>query len=191
MPLDAIPHEKQSPHQAILDELVTLGTDLARRIHAAAAAGELSLEHAATAFDHVSRSVRRTILLSRRLDEPASAQLGSAQPQQHRAAARKRLIRDVEDTIARTTRGPESEQLQAEFQDRLDSPDLEDEIGTRPVAEIIADICRDLGIATPPGMPRVWKRRTPNDLANLVARAAHPTPKIGPPSPALVATESG
>ena len=82
-------------------------------------------------------------------------------------------------------RRPESETdaLQAEFHERLDSPDLLDEIDTRPVPEIIADILRDLDLAAPPGMPRPWRRRTPADLTHLLARAAQPQTPQHQPTP--------
>jgi hypothetical protein len=50
-------------------------------------------------------------------------------------------------------------------------PDLEDEIANRSIAEIVTDICRDLGIAALPGT-HPWKRRIPHDIAILNARAA-------------------
>ncbi len=91
-----------------------------------------------------------------------------------RTAARKRIIRDVEDTIQRKTKDDEAERLHAELLERLDAPDLDDDIDHRPVAEIIEDICRDLGIANYPGA-HPWKRRTPADIAILADRAANTT----------------
>ena len=61
--------------------------------------------------------------------------------------------------------------LEAELRERMDAPDLEDDIAGRSVADIVADICRDLGIAASPGS-HPWKRRTPGDLTELFARAA-------------------
>jgi hypothetical protein len=84
---------------------------------------------------------------------------------------RRRIIRDVEDTIQRTTGPAEAETLHAELLDRLDAPDLDDDIENRPIGDVIADICRDLGLAALPGT-HPWKRRTTEDLATLCARAA-------------------
>ena len=132
----------------------------------------------ATAQERAARSVRRAILLVRRLDDPAAAKSPEA-----RAAARKRIIREVEDAIERHTLRPtDAECLHAELQDRLDSPDLDDDIANLSTPEIIADICRDLGLASAalPG-PRPWKRRTPDDVAQLCARAANsPAPHSQP-----------
>lgn len=73
--------------------------------------------------------------------------------------------------------------------DRLDAPDLEDDITTRPVADI-TEICRDLGRDALPGT-HPWTRRTPNDIRHPGAPAARsaevkdvlvlamPLPRIG------------
>ncbi len=187
-------------YHLILDELLVDGMAVSRlvRIRAnqeaeapapdngadAVAAAGVALD-LATAHERVSRAVRRTIGLARRLNDPATPH-----SPQHRAAARKRIIREVEDAIQRqATRPTDAECLQSELEDRLDGPDLDDDIDARPVPEIIADICRDLGLAEgrPSGHP--WKRRTPGDIASLCARAARPpakpevTPSAAPPDP--------
>jgi hypothetical protein len=113
--------------------------------------------------------MRRTVILAHKLTEPEKPPSG---PQNRdRTAARKRIIREVEDTIQRKTKGDEAERLHAEFVERLDAPDLDDDIAHRPVAGIIKDICRDLGVEDLPGA-HPWKRRTPADIAILAARAA-------------------
>ncbi len=200
-------------HQ-VLHDLINMGTDLARLLHgqAAAQAAQQAAQQAtgqpapppapdalisiAAAFDRIARAVRRSIALARSLDaiQPAN------DPAQHRAAARKRILRAVEDSIQRTAQddGPgsaEAEALAAELHDRLDAPDLDDDIGSRPVADIITEICRDLGLAALPGTTP-WKRRTPADIEQLCARAAAASrprpqnplqgasqPPPGPPSP--------
>jgi hypothetical protein len=140
------------------------------------------------AYDRVTRAIRRTVTLLHKLPELArkanEPPKPSAAPKaERRTAARKRIIRDVEDTIQRTTKDDEAERLHAEFLDRLDSPDLDDEIDDRPVDQIIADICRDLGLAHSPGT-HPWKRRTPADIAILAARAATTTRAGARASPA-------
>ena len=67
-----------------------------------------------------------------------------------------------------------AEALTAELHERLDGPDLDSDITSRPIADIVAELCRDLGIAPPAG-PHPWKRRTPADIAALCARAAAPS----------------
>ena len=164
-----------------LHDLIDMAMDLARTVHAKATTPEPSEPpesgRSATpaadpivAFDRISRAIRRTIALAQRLDDPPRTAA------QHQASARKCIIREVEDAILRRPAKPgEQDRLETELQERLDSPDLDDDIFHRPVAEIIAEICRDLGIASPPG-PLPWKRRTPADIAELCARAARPRP---------------
>ena len=155
-----------------------MGVDLARMVHAqattACAADGADADAApgavtdfAAGFDRIARAVRRTIALAQRLDESVRVSDGAAR----REAARRRIIRNVEDSIQRCEPGESGERLEAELFERLDGPEMDAEIDHRPAAEIVADICRDLGLATPPGA-RPWKRRTPADVAALCARAA-------------------
>ena len=137
-----------------------------------------------TAQENAARGIRRAILLVRNLDDPA------AKSPQNRIAARKHIIRDVENAIQRHAPRPtDAACLQAELLDRLDSPDLDDDIDNLPIPEIITNICRDFGLAeTRPG-GRPWKRRTPEDIALLCARAARPpsAPQAAPPPSAAPA----
>ncbi len=189
-------------YRAALDELVDMGIDIARRLHRRItaeppaaeppaaeppaaeppAAGRSpgdhladatpDLEPLAAAFDRVARTVRRCILLARSLDRPPPADPAIAAARQ-RVAVRTRIIREVEDAIERTESGSRAETLHVELHERLDAPDLEHELLARPVADIIADIEHDLALAAAPGT-RPWKRRTPDDVAALHARAATP-----------------
>ena len=199
-------------YRAVLDDLIGMGTGIARLLHAqATAAADLTpdsphkpanqtpahststnLITIAAAFDRIARAVRRCIALARALDIPARP---AKDPAHHRAAARRRILRAVEDAISRklsaaagaddtgfddadfdhapNTASPTAEALTAELHERLDGPDLDTDITNRPLADIIAELCRDLGIAPPAG-PHPWKRRTPADIAALCARAAAP-----------------
>ncbi len=65
----------------------------------------------------------------------------------------------------------DADPLHAGMLDRPDAPDLDDDPRTRPAADIIADICRDLGLAALPGA-HPWTGRTPEDIGQLCARAA-------------------
>ena len=155
-------------HHAVLATLIDMGADIARLLHAQAiaeaAAGE-PVTDTAHAFDRVGRGVRRSILLDRRLHEGLSAT-------ERRTAARRRILRDVGDAIHRRAGGAaEADALNEELLDRLDSPELDEELGDRPVEAIIEEISRDLGLAAPPGADP-WKRREPADVAALCAHAA-------------------
>jgi hypothetical protein len=178
-------------YRQILHELVEMATDIARAVHRQATAGQ-SAEPAAApaaaptpdptiAFDRIARTLRRTIALARKISEPvplSTAVQAAEQAQQRRTAARKQIIREVEDSIQRDVHGPEAEAraeaLHAELYERLDTLDLDDDLDTLPIAEIVAAIRRDLGIAAHPNSRGIspWKRRTPQDVRDLSARAA-------------------
>jgi len=184
-------------HLAVLDELITLGLDLARHIHArttqppaqtpaeqanpeAEPPRAPSLDQASTAFDRVARTVRRAILLAARLNRPAAPEPQPQPDPRPRIAARRRIIRGMEDAIGREAEGDHARALQAEFYERLDAPEAEEDLATRPVAEIIEEFRRDLGIAGIAGFPTPWNRRTPAEIAALNDRAATP-PRPGFP----------
>ncbi len=90
--------------------------------------------------------------------QPRPVQGAGEGTHQRRLAARKQIIRAVEDTIQRRTKDAEAEALHAEFYERLDDPELDDALAQLPVAEIIKAICRDLGIEHHPGT-HPWRRR--------------------------------
>ena len=136
-------------------------------------AGAAAEPEAAGSYDRITRSIRRSVMLLQRLGEPA-AQLAAGDPVPRRVAARKRILRDMEDEIEREWDGPEADSLHHELLERLDSPDLDQEIDTREIAEIIVDIRRDLGLAPRSGTRAYYKRRTPADIVNLCARATSP-----------------
>ena len=184
LPADADLSDRRSDdaayYRGILHALIDMGTDLARMVHEEAkakaeqavadqVADAAPATEAVPAFERIARTVRRTIRLAQTLDAPVRE--AGLCPEGERVAVRKRIIRVVEDVIQREAEDESAAELHAEFLDRLDRPELEEEIGDRPVDEIIADICRDLGLCAAPGT-RPWKRRTPEDVAVLCARAA-------------------
>ena len=187
-------------YRANLHELIDLGMVLARAVQANAVAQAAQDAPPATAapgsaaastarpgidrttpFDRIARCIRRTVLLAQRIAEAPNPAPAAAIA---RAAARRRILREVEDAIHRRARSPrgdriDAEALQAELHERLDSPDLDDDIASRPIADIITEIVRDLGIDIKPlGVPPS-RRRTPGDIAAMHARAAAVTPNVG------------
>jgi hypothetical protein len=201
-----IPHQSTEPNQPnsqqaddaqyyrqVLHELIDMGTGLARAVHqqATAEAGEGTVIAAdaapdpTIAFDRIARTIRRTIVLARHVAEPLPERAANHDAHK-RTAARKQIIRAVEDAIESRAHSAaymddeEADGLRAELMDRLDGPDLDHFDLNRPVPDLIADICRDLGLAAAPGT-HPWKRRTPDDIAILCARAAAPRPP--PPIP--------
>ena len=181
------PADDAAYYRAVLHDLIDRGADLARRVHERATAATPTPENRpdadpTIAFDRIARAVRRTIALARHV--AAAPDEGAPDPPRgpaRRAAARARLIRGVEDAIHRKRRETDAEALHAEFAERLDDPELDLDLAGRPVDDVIEEICRDLGIAVQ-ARSYIWKRRTPQDIAALRARAAAPP---APPGPAL------
>ena len=141
-----------------LEELVDIGMHIAREIKDRAK--DTPPAELAEAFERVSRAVRRTILLAQKRAEAPRA----------RAAARRQLIRNVEDEITTHAKPAEADSLRHEFAERLDAPELDDDIADRPILDIVNEICRDLGLANIPFAPP-WPRRNPQDVANIATRA--------------------
>ena len=180
-------------YRQVLHDVIGMATDLARTLHAQAttpprptpAQAPPNTIEIAAAFDRIARAIRRSITLARHLNDPIKP---APDPAHHRAAARAQVIRTVEDRIHRAAHeGDRAESLTAELRDRLDGPDLDDDLATRPTPDIIAEICRDLGLAALPGTDP-WKRRTPADIRMLCTRAAatnrpEPLPTPSTPNP--------
>ena len=168
-------------HLQTLDTLIALGTTLAQHIVAEATSPTTPqtpehLQAQSLAFDRVTRAVRRTILLAQKISQTPTKPNA-------RTAARKRILRKVEDRIQSEATGPEAEALTAELHERLDTPDLEDDLESRPIQDIIQDIQADLGIAIDLPGHHSWKRRTPGDIEALRARAARPPHAGAAPRP--------
>ena len=199
-PQDSPPADPHG-HRAVLHTLIGMGADMARLLHAqaihqaeAARAAvpppptpampyqppATTLVALAGAFDRISRAVRRCIALAGHLARPPAP---TRDPARNRTAARKRILRQVEDTIHRTAHeGDRAEALNAELRERLDAPDLDWDLATRPIPDIIAELTRDLGLAPAPGGAHPWKRRTPDDIQDLCTRAAAPSRAATDPS---------
>ena len=95
------------------------------------------------AFDQVSRAVRRTVALIQRLDagwQPRAA------PDDHPALVRRQAARSVGERIARDHDGETAERLFDDLAERLDAMELDGGLD-RPAELVIADLCRELGLA--------------------------------------------
>jgi hypothetical protein len=119
--------------------------------------------HIIDGYERITRSIRRSMVMYQKLNEPQKLA-----PAYNRVAARKQVIREVEDAIERKATGDRAETLRIELVERLERPEFDDELATRNVGELISEICRDLGISA---TMHPSKRRTPRDIAILHARA--------------------
>lgn len=155
-------------YQHVLRTLIDQGAALATRIATSATAAttpDSALPEATVAFDRIARAVRRTIALAQHIAaNPAQSSIAT------RTTTRAKLIRGVEDAIYRKRQERDTESLTAEFHERLEDPMLELDLKGRSIEDVIEEISRDLGIAQA-SRSYVYKRRTPEDLRALHARA--------------------
>ena len=116
--------------------------------NAAMAASVPRTEALALAHDRLARSVRRSVALLRRI-EAGWPRAGSARDRADDRAAmvRRQVARGVGEAIRHQADGEAAERLFDELAERLDELDPA-ETGAMPVAEVIAKICRELGLVT-------------------------------------------
>ena len=171
--------------QQVMLALTDQSADVARMIHQeaktafeAAPPGATPVTDRAFAFDRAARAVRRAAMLAHKFGQPTQATNAT----HHRTIARERIIRAVEDNIQRHAAYTEADSLHDELLERLDGPDIEDAIVSKPVPEIITELTRDLGLDILRGADP-WVRRTPADIAILWTRAAAPAPTAGTHKP--------
>jgi hypothetical protein len=156
-----------------LDRLAEMGLAIAAAIQQRATADEpgpdTALRHAAIDFSRVARAVRLTFALQSRLiaefkarSQPAEAdgsdhgpiEVRWLDPEPEPAAARKHRARTIVRRAAEAA-GCDAEtveRLVLEAGERLEDDDIHADLMTRPFDEIVALICRELGLEAPAGM---------------------------------------
>lgn len=171
----ADPAADDAYYRQILHDLIESGTKLAL---AAAEDPEIPTPERIELHERATRAIRRSIVLVRHIAEHplTPAQSAPSNPAAaRRTLARKQIIRAVDDAVERRKgEGTDADALRGELCERLDAPDLDDDIANRPIEDIIAEIVRDLGLADIPGRPP-WPRRSADCVRALAALAAAPT----------------
>ena len=184
---------------AMLARLAEIGMAIAeaagRRAAAEAQDGAAGRPEAASnpalEFARVARAVRMTIALQARLAKDLSAldRAGAAALASEADTCRERVQRQVERVLgARCEDEDEAEQLASDAWERLTDEDDAD-LAARPVAEVVARICRDLGLSPEDGdaavdLPplAVWPPEPTVSAARPWARPgwadARPTPGV-------------
>ena len=157
--------ERTGRHLGMLAELAEIGMRRAREVERRALAEEprrdalpdrARLNSAemdwGLVFARIARAVRQTVALEAKLAADAQEQATVARASQ--AAAERKRTRQIkqqvrllaEEAIGAEADGREAENLRLDLAERLDDPDIEAELGRRPIGVIFAGICRDLGI---------------------------------------------
>ena len=151
----------------MLGELAEMGLNVARAIErqAVQAGAETGVQDIALAYARASRAVRMTIALQAKLigalqaleqRAPFEARwaeiLGEAARNDHPRRARiERIARRI--IKAEHPDQDQVERLADEAAERLDDQDLYGDVLSRPISEVVALICRDLGLS--PDWPRL------------------------------------
>jgi len=185
--------ERAARDGQLLAELAEIGTDLARMIRQQANAAAWLGSDGPAMFERVARAVRQTIALRLRLEadalarqlrgaaEPAAREAGASRTRERRKTRVKRLVEAaIEADAGRRADPGDSERLLLDLHERLDDPDIAAELANRPIGEIVAGICRDLGITRdcsrwpdePPWMAAAPDDRDAAALTPALAREA-------------------
>jgi hypothetical protein len=170
-PIDP-PEDRTERDLRMLDQLAEVGMRLVRAVEQQAMAqavpeqvgaqgvgalGRMSGGDLALAFSRLARAVRQTIALKAKLVEDRwaldhrqaadQAQRAAAVKQARKAAQKNRVKRIVEGVIDAEADGDDRENLLIDLDLRLDDEDLFADYDERTFGEIVALICRDLGIS--------------------------------------------
>jgi hypothetical protein len=144
----AVPRQVQ-----LLGELAELGLDIARAIarQASGQSVEAVVEgDVALAYARVSRAVRLTLMLQAKLIEEFQAAADEAAEVKARLAPAYRAKARVEAIVERVAESAHDEdtvdRLISEAAERLDDEDLYGDLLERPLSELVARICKDLGL---------------------------------------------
>ena len=108
----------------------------------------------AMAFARTARAVRLTLMLqAKALEDMGRLNLPEApqyRPFMDPTAVRKARVERIVARIVRTAHGEDGERidrLMIEAAERLDDEDLTREVLARPLGDLVAEVCRDLGLA--------------------------------------------
>ena len=139
---------------AMLDALAAAGVQAAREVGRQAEAGQTPAAEISLAYARVSRAVRLAILLQSQLTEAAETREARIQKAVEDAEdlegeTRKARVERIVERLAVQAHPDDEEQvdrLVRETGERLDDMDLYGDLLERPMSEIVARICRDLGL---------------------------------------------
>jgi hypothetical protein len=145
-----------------LDRLADIGMGMAETIDgevkAAVEAGRPIPERAPIDFARIARTVRLTLMLQAKLikeledgDRQAAKEADRAAWSQAcdrvtQAFEQKQRVAGIIERIAEQAEPYEAERLTREARERLDRDDIYGHVLSRPASELIAEICRDLGL---------------------------------------------
>src|SRR3984957_12852377 len=207
----------------ILETLTELALEVATALKAqivtqAAAGNAENADRLSLAFTRVSRSIRQTIAFKTKLADITAESAEKRQAREREQAVETSRLRAKKQQVARDVAQmveacAESENLLTDLHERLMDPDIEDELLTIRVGDVLIGLCDELGI---PVELSVWQDkgwfvnegreapepppRRPNSLSTPVGGGGggggggpsrNPLDPVTPTSPSLSAPEGG
>jgi hypothetical protein len=152
-----VAHGRTEQRLAMLRELSEIGMRLARGVERQAETPETASGDLGLAFSRIARAVRQTLALEARLEgerEACVQEERAMRDQQLARAARssverrsKLVRRAVGQAIESDAEENDFEQLFDDLDERLGDREDDDDFLDRPVSELVARICKDLGVA--------------------------------------------
>jgi hypothetical protein len=196
---EAWAHAVLQRQSALLEQLgeaaLRMALAIERRLSEAPLDAPIDPAETAMAFSRVARAVRLTALLQSRLVQeltPLSAAVAraaeKAKDRQDPAYQHKARVEGIVARVARARQRDEEvlDRLARETAERLDDEDFYGEVLNRPVGELVALICRDLGLDPD------WTRLAQEAWAQAEAAAGDPrSPFVIPTSPVAEAMAGG
>ncbi|MDB5454348.1 MAG: hypothetical protein JWO33_2926 [Caulobacteraceae bacterium] len=151
--------ERAERHGQVLKDLAAIGMNLARLVESRAVAAAQAdpaapLGEVALQFSRIARAVRQTLALEAHLAEENAALADDEHRDRSDARwvegrRRREAAGEIVERLIETEAGPDkAEALEMERYDWLDAHQRDDlDFADRPVGEIVAGICRDLGLS--------------------------------------------
>ena len=146
--------DRAERHLRTLQELAEIGMGLAREVARQASdqtAETPSAPDFALAFSRIARAVRQTVALEARLAEGRqtgeTGRAALAVSDRWRSARRRRQVKElVGEIIEAEATEFDAERLYDDLDDRMEEGDEDADFADRPIGELVARICRDLGV---------------------------------------------
>lgn len=174
---------------AMLHELAEIGMRLARGVERRAEAPDAAKGDLGLVFSRIARAVRQTLALEARLEGEVEARVREEQAIREDQLARaarapidrrcKLVRRAVGQAIEADANESDFEQLFEDLDEQLADREDEDDFLDRPVSELVARICKDLGVAVD------WSLWEDEDWAieEVAARTQAPSGEAPAPDP--------
>ncbi|HEY4030860.1 MAG TPA: hypothetical protein VGM25_10985, partial [Caulobacteraceae bacterium] len=128
-----------------------IGMGLARKVQSEAEQSDTVSAELVLTFSRIARTVRQAVALEARLADDRLARRRKAESEDRaarfaRGYDRKAVVKDIVERVIDAADGHDTERLLDDLDERLDDPSDAADFADRPLGELVAAICRDLGV---------------------------------------------